>query len=74
MEEIVKEALHYRDGRVFDLHAFCIMANHVHTVFAVLSRSECYSDLRSECHSDLLATLRACDGKILRFWSIMGFI
>ncbi len=38
--EIVKEALHYRDGRVIDLHAFCIMSNHVHVIFEPLSRSD----------------------------------
>jgi len=41
---IVKEALHYRHGKVFDLHAFCIMSNHVHVVFEPLSRSEWHSD------------------------------
>jgi putative transposase len=34
--EIVKEALHYRNGREYDLFAFCIMSNHVHTVFKPL--------------------------------------
>jgi len=29
---IVKEAIHHRDGRVFDLLAYCIMPNHVHLV------------------------------------------
>jgi REP element-mobilizing transposase RayT len=43
---IVKEALHYRDGKVFDLHAYCIMSNHVHVVFEPLSRSEWHSDLQ----------------------------
>jgi putative transposase len=49
--EIVKEALHYRDGRAYDLYAFCIMSNHVHTVFAPLERkSDCQSDLQiSSC-------------------------
>jgi putative transposase len=28
--EIVVEALHYRHGKVFDLHAYCIMSNHIH--------------------------------------------
>lgn len=32
--EIVAEALHYRDGRVYLLDAYCIMSNHVHAVFA----------------------------------------
>jgi putative transposase len=34
--ELVREALHYRDGKVYSLDAFCIMPNHVHTVFAPL--------------------------------------
>ena len=57
---IVKEALHYRDGKVFDLHAFCIMSNHVHVVFEPLSKSEWYSDLAlSEYHSDLPAIMQS---------------
>jgi REP element-mobilizing transposase RayT len=32
---IVKEAIHHRDGRAFDLLAYCIMPNHVHMVAAV---------------------------------------
>jgi putative transposase len=43
--DIVKEALQYRDRKVFDLHTFSIMSNHVHVVFELLSRSECHSDL-----------------------------
>jgi len=33
--EIVVEALHYRDGKFYDLLAYCIMPNHVHMVFTV---------------------------------------
>lgn len=40
--EIVKEALHYRDGREYDLYVYCVMPNHVHAVFGM---SECHSDL-----------------------------
>lgn len=32
--QIVIDALHYRDGQVFRLDAYCVMSNHVHTVFA----------------------------------------
>ena len=32
----VAESLHYRDGKVYRLDAYCIMANHVHIVFAPL--------------------------------------
>jgi len=50
---IVKEAMQYRDGKVVDVHAFCIMSNHVHVVFESLSKSEWHSDQRnSEWHSD----------------------
>jgi len=44
--EIVKEALHYRNGSEYDLFAFCIMSNHVHVVFAPLeSKLGCQPDL-----------------------------
>ena len=33
---LIVEALHYRDNRVYDLDAFCIMPNHVHLVFTPL--------------------------------------
>lgn len=41
---IIKEAMLYRDGNVFDLHTFCIMSNHVHVVFEI-SKSDWQSDL-----------------------------
>jgi hypothetical protein len=34
---IVKEALHYQDGKEYDLLAYCIMPNHVHVVFQLVS-------------------------------------
>jgi REP element-mobilizing transposase RayT len=49
--DVVKEALHYRDGKIIDLHAYCIMSNHVHLVFEPLrSKSDWQSDLQ---HDDL---------------------
>ena len=45
--------MHYRDGKVFDLHAFCIMSNHVHAVIEPLSRPECHSDPKSGCQPAL---------------------
>jgi REP element-mobilizing transposase RayT len=54
--EIVKEALHYRDGKVFDLHTYCIMSNHVHVVFELLRKSEWHSDLRQP---DLTKTMQS---------------
>lgn len=31
--QVISEALFFRNGKVFDLHAFCIMSNHIHIVF-----------------------------------------
>ncbi|MBN8822145.1 MULTISPECIES: transposase [unclassified Spirosoma] len=28
--DIIKESIHFRDGEQFDLHAYCLMPNHVH--------------------------------------------
>jgi REP element-mobilizing transposase RayT len=38
--ELMVETLHYRNGRVYDLDAFCIMPNHVHVVFTPLSKGD----------------------------------
>jgi REP element-mobilizing transposase RayT len=35
--KVVKEALHYRDGREFRLYAYTIMSNHVHVLFKQLT-------------------------------------
>lgn len=33
---LVKESIHHRDGKVYKLHAYCIMSNHVHVLFTPL--------------------------------------
>ena len=33
---MMQECLHFRDGKLYELHAFCIMSNHVHIVFMPL--------------------------------------
>jgi REP element-mobilizing transposase RayT len=35
--QIIAASLRQRDGTIFDLHAYCIMPNHVHVVFQPLS-------------------------------------
>lgn len=35
--EIVEEAMHYRDGKQYDLHTFTIMPNHVHMMMTLLA-------------------------------------
>ena len=34
--KVVADSMHYLDGKVYRLDAYCIMANHVHVVFAPL--------------------------------------
>ncbi|HEY9075246.1 MAG TPA: hypothetical protein VIO61_01795 [Anaerolineaceae bacterium] len=38
--EIVSEALHHRDGKVYDLLAYCIMPTHVHLVCKIFNQVE----------------------------------
>jgi putative transposase len=38
--DLVAESIYYRDGKVYDLVAFCIMPNHVHLVFMSLEKAE----------------------------------
>ena len=44
--KLVAESLHYRDGKVFRLDAYCIMANHVHVVFTPLKIQSSVTDDR----------------------------
>jgi len=37
---LLSESLHYRDGQVYDLDAFCIMPNHVHLVYTPLPKAD----------------------------------
>ena len=37
---LVAESIHYRDGEVYDLDAFCIMPNHVHLVCTPLEKGQ----------------------------------
>jgi hypothetical protein len=36
---IVKEAIHFRDSEAYNLLAYCIMPNHVHILFELLSNT-----------------------------------
>ncbi len=50
--ELVSESIHYRDGKVYDLIAFCIMPNHMHIVFTPLKEAiEKYYSLSKIMHS-----------------------
>lgn len=38
--DLVAESLHHRDGKVYDLVIYCIMPNHVHTVYTPLLKED----------------------------------
>jgi putative transposase len=68
----IAEALHYRDGRVYELEAFCIMPNHVHAVFAPLPGDDgTYHALSAIMHSLKRYTARQANqllGRRGTFW------
>jgi putative transposase len=53
VEAIVVDSLHYRDGKVYRLDAFSIMANHVHAVIKPSSQSRARRCVQcsSFCHA-----------------------
>lgn len=54
---LVAESLHYRDGKVYDLEAFCVMPNHVHMVYTPLPEAEgIYHAMSAIMHSIKLYT------------------
>ncbi len=65
--EIVKEALHYRDGKEYLLHAYTIMPNHVHMVITLGNQLNLFEVLQSlKSH-----TARQCNIILVRsgtFW------
>lgn len=40
LAKLVVDALHFRDGQVYRLDAYCVMSNHVHAVFAPFLTAE----------------------------------
>lgn len=70
--ETVVEALHYRDGKVYDLDTFCVMANHVHVVFKPLQKENgSYHALQKIMHSLKRYTARKANNVLNRegaFW------
>jgi REP element-mobilizing transposase RayT len=55
--ELVKDAIHYRDGEVYDLLAYCIMSNHVHIVFSIKNKDE--QDISTRPVTDILGKLKS---------------
>jgi REP element-mobilizing transposase RayT len=75
--EIVMEAMHYRDGNVYDLEVFCIMPNHVHTVFSPLeNETGGWYALQSIMHSLKRHTAREANKALGRegaFWQYESY-
>lgn len=56
---LVADCLYHRDGRTYNLYAFCIMPNHVHLVCTPLEEREGeYRSLTAILHSLKLYTAR----------------
>jgi len=70
--DVVVESLHFRDGKMFDLIAFCVMPNHVHIVFTPLQeRKDRYFALSKIMHSLKLHTAHEANRILNRvgpFW------
>jgi putative transposase len=50
--QLVSDALHYRDGRVYNFDTFCLMSNHVHVTFTPLEKEDrSFHSLSSIMHS-----------------------
>jgi len=50
--DLVSESLHYRDNKVYELIAFCLMPNHMHVIFTPLEEGEgSYHSLSKIMHS-----------------------
>jgi REP element-mobilizing transposase RayT len=44
---IVADSLHHLDKKSFDLHAYCVMANHVHTLFTPFLNDRSLTEVRN---------------------------
>lgn len=55
---IVSEALHYRDGKFYDLIAYCVMPNHVHVIFSTEGFSVRRADCPTNTVTDILQKLK----------------
>lgn len=70
--KLVADSLHYRDSKVYDLIAYCIMPNHIHLVFMPLEEAKGkYFSLATIMHSLKRHTARQANITLKRtgsFW------
>jgi REP element-mobilizing transposase RayT len=69
---LIAESLHYRDGQVYTLYAFCVMPNHVHLICTPLEKADgTYHSLTAILHSLKRYTAREANrilGRQGTFW------
>ena len=69
---LAADSMHYRDGRVYVLRAFCIMPNHVHIVFTPLAKPDgSYYAMSAIMHSlklHIASEANALLGREGQFW------
>jgi putative transposase len=69
---LVADSIHYRDDRIYDLLAFCVMPNHMHLVFTPPSDEDGHPYALSKIMQSLKGyTARACNrilGRQGGFW------
>lgn len=69
---IVEESIHYRNNKVYDLYAYCIMLNHVHMVFRHLKgERERKNPITNIMRNFKRYTARECNKRLHRsgaFW------
>lgn len=71
VRKIVSEALHYRDGKVYELIAYCIMPNPIHVLFTPLQINDVYLPLMKIMQSLKRHTARQANKILSRqgaFW------
>ena len=74
--KVVADSMHYLDGKVYRLDAYCIMANHVHVVFTPLPIQSAETDsgnlpdnraqTKSLCYNTLSSIMRSLKGYTAR--------
>ncbi|MDR9409326.1 MAG: transposase [Balneolaceae bacterium] len=45
--EVVKDSIHFREDKDYELYAYCIMSNHVHIVFKHLNNSSAQEEINN---------------------------
>lgn len=70
--DMLAESLHYRDGKVYDLEAFCIMPNHAHLVCTplenVIGKHHTLSEIMHSLKRHTAREANLILGRIGTFW------